>query len=102
MIVIYITCKNESEAKEIVRHLLEMRLIACANIFPIKSMYWFNDEIKSDKEVAILCKTRKKNFEEIKKEVEEKHSYDIPLIEFWAVDGVNENYFNWMTGELKK
>ena len=102
MIIIYITCKDEDEAKKISRHLLDLRLIACANFFPVQSMYWWQSEITEDNEIALLCKSRKDCFEEIKKEVESIHSYDIPLIEFWSVDGVNKNYFEWMKGELKK
>lgn len=102
MIAVYITCKNEDEAKNIARQLLDLRLIACANIFPIKSMYWWQDEITEEKEVALLCKSSEENFEEIKKEAEEMHSYDIPLIECWNVDDVNKAYLEWMKGELRK
>lgn len=102
MINVYITCPNEVEAKTLAKHLLNLRLIACANIFPIKSLYWWEESIKEDSEFALLCKTRKENYDEIKSEVEANHSYTTPLIEFWNVDGINEPYFNWLKGELRK
>ncbi len=102
MIIVHITCQDESEAKKIARHLLDLRIIACANFFPIQSMYWWQDNITEEKEFALICKSTRENFDEIKKEVEALHSYDTPLIEFWNVDGVNQAYFEWLSGELKK
>jgi periplasmic divalent cation tolerance protein len=38
----YITNPSKEEAKRIAKHLLDKRIIACANIFPIESMYWWD------------------------------------------------------------
>ena len=38
-IFIYITNPNKDEAKKIAKHLLNKKLIACGNIYPINSIY---------------------------------------------------------------
>ena len=98
MTLIYITCKDEKEAVKISKHLLGKRLIACSNIFPIRSLYNWKGKIQDEKESAILAKTTGKNYTEIKKEVEKIHSYDVPCI--LKIDAeANEKFGKWVEGE---
>jgi len=100
MTLIYITCKDEEEAVKISKHLLEKRLIACSNMHPIRSMYWWQDKIQDAKEVVIIAKTKNKNYEKIKTEVSNIHSYDIPCI--LKIDAqANEKYDKWVNEEVK-
>ncbi|MBL7054391.1 divalent-cation tolerance protein CutA [Candidatus Woesearchaeota archaeon] len=100
MISAYITCKDEKQAVKISRHLLKKRLIACSNIFPIKSMYWWNKKIVDDNEIVILAKTIDKNFEKIKKEVKKIHSYEIPCILKFNIESGKE-YEGWVKKETR-
>lgn len=100
MINIYVTCKDENEAKKIIDILLKKRLIACANIFPIKSTYRWEGRITNENEVAILFKTINKNFAIIKREIEKSHSYKIPCIEKINVE-TNKKYEDWINREVK-
>ena len=80
MTLAYITCKDGKEAQKISMHLLKKKVIVCANIFPIKSMYWWKYEIVNEDEFAIIAKTNNKNFKKLEKEVKRVHSYKIPCI----------------------
>jgi len=95
MILIYITAKDKAEAKKISKHLLEKKLVACTNIHPIESMYWWEGKIQEDNEVVILAKTKEANYETIKKEVKEIHSYDIPCI-IKLNSEPNKEYSDWV------
>ena len=100
MILIYITCKDEDEAVKISKHLLNKRLIACSNMHPIRSMYWWNSKIQDEKEFVIIAKTLEKNHEKIKEEVKKIHSYDVPCI--LKIDAeANEDYEEWLKKEVK-
>lgn len=101
MITIYITCKDKKEAKKISRHLLEKKLIACANIFPVESLYRWKGRINEDNEIAIIAKTVKDNFEKIKKEVKKIHSYEVPCIVAWDIVKGNEDFLNWISEEVR-
>jgi len=100
MTLIYITCKDKQEAKKISKALLEKRLIACSNMFPIESMYWWKGKIEEDNEIVILAKTKDKNYDKIKEEVKKLHSYEVPCI--LKIDAkANEDYQKWVDEEVK-
>ena len=100
MTLVYITCKDEKEAKKISIHLLKKRLIACANIFPIKSMYWWNNKIVNDNESAVIAKTKNKRFERVAAEVKKIHSYTIPCI--LKIDAIsNKEYERLVNKEVR-
>jgi len=95
MISVYITCKDEKQAVKISEHLLKKRLIACSNMFPIRSMYWWKENITNDKEIVMLAKAPDKNYEKIKNEVKKLHSYDIPCILKFDIEA-NKEYIEWV------
>lgn len=100
IILVYITNPTKKEAAKIARHLLNKKLIACGNIFPISSLYWWKKKIAEEKEWVLIAKTIDKNFKRIKNEVEKIHSYKISCI--IKIKGeVNKKYFNWLRGKIK-
>jgi len=101
MIVVYVPCKDEEQAKKISRKLLEKRLIVCANIIPVQSMYWWENKIQEENEHVIIAKTATRLFQEIVGMVKEMHTYKTPLIEQWNVDDVDKDYLDWLNKEVK-
>ena len=97
---IYITNENLDEAKKIARHLLDKRMIGCANIFPITSMYWWKDKIVDGDEFVLIAKTTQNNVEKVRNEVEKIHPFDTPCIIKIDVDP-NEKYLKWIESELR-
>ena len=94
-IFIYITNPTRNEARKIAKHLLSKKLIACANIFPIDSLYRCKGKIADEKEFVLIAKTKKENFNKVKREVEKIHPYDIPCIVKIPVSS-NEKYYHWL------
>ncbi|EHP88330.1 divalent-cation tolerance protein CutA [Methanotorris formicicus] len=97
--LVYITASNREEAKNIVSHLLENRLVACANIFPIESMYWWKGRIENDGEVAIILKTKEKLVKKIIEEVKKLHSYTNPCIIAIPIINGSEEFLKWIDEE---
>lgn len=102
MRLIYITTRNAQEAKRISIYLLEKKLAACINMFPIESMYYENGEIQENTEFVVLIKTKDTNFKKIEEEIIKLHSYETPAIFSWKTDKINKKYDNWINGQLKK
>ena len=100
MALLYVTCKNGKEAEKISLHLLKKRLVACANIFPIKSMYWWNGKIAKSKEFVVIAKTTAKNLKKAEKEIKKVHSYKIPCI-LRINASANKEYLDWTKKEIK-
>ncbi len=101
MILIYVVCANLEEAKRISRYLLEHRLAACTNMYPITSAYWWEGKIVEDNEVAMIVKTVPDHFELVKDAVLKLHSYQVPCIISIPVDKVEPTYLQWLQSETR-
>ncbi|QQS30229.1 MAG: divalent-cation tolerance protein CutA [Sphingobacteriales bacterium] len=99
-IVVYITAAGEQEAKNIAGRLLEKRLIACANIFPVQSTYHWQGALVEDAEFVALVKTRSEFWEIVKEEVLKTHSYQTPCIMKFEVEA-NPEYERWIYKETQ-
>ena len=101
MISIYITCKNKKEAEKIARVLLDRKLIACANMFPIHSAYWWKGKKEQSKEYVMIGKSLEKKFKAIEREVKRIHSYGMPFISA-SKEKTTAEVERWLRKELKK
>ncbi|MDD9897828.1 MAG: divalent-cation tolerance protein CutA [Candidatus Melainabacteria bacterium] len=102
MLLVYITCENQDEAKSIARQLLEENLIACANIYPqVQSIYKWQGEIEEANEAVMIVKTLPEKYEALKVRVEELHSYDCVCIAGIPAKEINPNFQTWIEKELK-
>ncbi|OGZ32749.1 MAG: hypothetical protein A3H02_02090 [Candidatus Niyogibacteria bacterium RIFCSPLOWO2_12_FULL_41_13] len=102
MIFIYTTCKDAAEAKKLGKLIVEKRLAGCVNVWPIESMYWWQEKsekqekIVEDKEVVLLIKTLQQKVSQIEELILKNHSYAVPCIATIFVDRVNQNYKEWL------
>ncbi|NYZ79779.1 divalent-cation tolerance protein CutA [Candidatus Micrarchaeota archaeon] len=101
MILCYITNSSEEEAMRIVERLLEKRIAACATVFPVKTAYLWKGKIEKASEYVALVKTKKGNWEKLKKEVKKIHSYETPCIIKINAEA-NDDYEKWLKKELKQ
>jgi periplasmic divalent cation tolerance protein len=99
--VIYITTRDEEEARKIGRSLIEERLAACVNIFPIRSIYRWKGEIQKEDEVAMLIKTKAELIDEIIKRAKELHSYEVPCIVSFSIEKGYEKFLGWIEKSTK-
>jgi len=99
-IAIYITFGSQESAEKIASQLIEKRLVACYNIFPIASAYWWQQEIQTDNEFVAIVKTSQKMWDKVVKEVERKHPYEVPCIMKIEVTA-NQAYENWIREQVE-
>lgn len=98
---IYITAKNEEEARKIGSSLVEEKLVACVNYFPISSIYRWKGKIEKAQETALIAKTRAELVDSVIARVKELHSYDVPCVVSWIIEKGNQNYLNWIEESTK-
>jgi uncharacterized protein involved in tolerance to divalent cations len=101
MIIIYLTCVNEGEAKRITDSLLDKKLVACAKKIPIESTFWWEGKKDKADEVLVMFETVEEKFEEIEKEVVSLHSYDTPMLFALSVVKTTRSVEKWL-GEVLK
>jgi len=94
--IIYITAGSMEEAKSIGRTLVEERLAACANIFPITSIFRWKDKINEESEFGMFVKTRTVKVRDVEKRVKQLHSYEVPCVISFKMDSGSEDYLTWI------
>ena len=96
------TFADRESAKKTAKLLVERRLAACAQLFPIESIYMWKDEICDDNEVMLMVKSKAALNAEISNLIRETHPYELPeIIQVPIVDGLPE-YFHWVDGCVKQ
>jgi periplasmic divalent cation tolerance protein len=100
IIIVYITYPNMKEAKKIISHLIQKKIIACANFFPVESCFFWKGKVENSKEIVSIAKTKKANWKKIKLEVKKMHSYETPCILKFDVEA-NEEFESWVKSETK-
>ncbi len=94
------TVASSAEAEDLVRALLDERLIACGTLLPAaRSFYRWEGEIVDEGEVVVLLKTVASQLDAIGEAFEELHPYDVPeLLVFPTKAGLDE-YLTWVREE---
>jgi periplasmic divalent cation tolerance protein len=95
---VYITYPGREEAAKVLRHLLKKRLVACGNIYPIGSIYWWRGKLVEADEFILLVKTRKEYWSKLKAEVSRTHPYEVPCISR-CVSSANASFEKWLRDE---
>jgi len=99
-IIVYITCGNKEEAEKIGQAIVEEKLAACVNYFPINSIYHWKGKIEKGQEYVLICKTAREKFTKIKNKVKQMHSYELPVIVFWKIRAEKE-VLDWIDNSTK-
>lgn len=86
------------EANKAINHLLQKKLIACSNSFPIKATSCWTEKIQECDEIISILKTKKENWKKVKDEVKKIHSYEVPCIIKLDVEA-NQEYEDWVNKE---
>jgi periplasmic divalent cation tolerance protein len=100
ILLTYITTNSQASAQRLILDLLERRLIGCATTFASNSFYWWQQSVQQEPEYLIIAKTLPEKSAELKKTIEELHTYDVPCILMFNAK-TNESYFQWLSKEIK-
>lgn len=97
--MVYVTVKEMNEASKIARLLVEKRLIACANMFTIRSVYPWWGKVEEGEEVAMIMKTRSSLVDDVIKEIRKVHTYEVPCIVSYKMEKGLQGYLDWIESE---
>lgn len=96
---LYTTVGSEEDAVRLARTLVDARLVACANFWPIRSVFRWEDKVQDEGEVAMVLKTTEAQVESARAKVEAVHPYDVPCVEVWPVDAAAAGFAKWVRDE---
>lgn len=98
---VYSTFPNRDEALSTAAALLEKRLIACANIHEVTSIYRWEGAMQKEPEAVLWAKTTTDNVKDAVALIKALHSYDLPCIVTTPVTGGFAPYLQWVAEEVR-
>lgn len=102
IMLLYVTCGSEDEARAIASALVEEGLAACANILPgMRSLYRWEGAVQEEGETVLLLKTDAALAERATARAVALHSYDCPCVVALPVAAGNPAFLDWVTAETK-
>lgn len=97
MLIVLTTTPNADEAEALAHKIVAEKLAACVQILPqMKSVYYWEGEVKKAPEHLLLIKTLGGKFAELEKFILAHHSYDVPEIVAIQEEQVSKDYLNWI------
>ena len=94
--VIISTCPDKETAKAIAKVLLEMRLVACVQIFPIESVYLWKGKVCNEGEIMLFIKSKTDLLDKISATIKENHPYEVPEVIQVPIKGGLPEYLSWI------
>ena len=96
--IIITTAGSKDTAKKIANFLVEKNLAACAQMFPIESVYSWQGKIHQDNEIALFIKSKTALFDKIAEAIKANHEYEVPeIIQIPVTNGLPD-YLKWIDG----
>ena len=96
MILIYTTVGTKEQYESIANTLLDERLIACVNSWPIESKFVWKGKLQNYQETAMLLKTTDSCQEAVYHRLYELHPYDCPAIITLTPTEANPAFVHWI------
>jgi len=99
--MLYITARDMTDAARIARHLLDEHLIACANVFPVRSLYRWKGKVADETEAVAICKTRKASVKRAIAAARKVHPYEVPCIVSYEMGPALAAFGAWIDAETR-
>ncbi|MFG2822236.1 divalent-cation tolerance protein CutA [Kitasatospora sp. NPDC048365] len=98
-LVLTTTHDDQAAARALAASLVRDRLAACAQVYPVESVYWWDGEVQNTTEWRIDLKTRADLADRLTARIAELHPYDTPEVVAVPVVAGSPAYLAWLTAE---
>ncbi|MFE0458417.1 divalent-cation tolerance protein CutA [Kitasatospora sp. NPDC058965] len=102
LVVVTTTHDDEAAARTLAAAVVRARLAACAQVYPVQSVYWWDGEVRDSREWRIDFKTRADLAARLTGFVTEQHSYDTPEVIAVPVATASPAYLAWVHEETAR
>ena len=93
---VIITADNEDWLITFTRSLLDVRLVACGHIAPIRSIYRWDGEVQDAREMRVALHTRASLVQDVIDRTLQAHPYEVPCILAIPIKAGNPAYIQWV------
>ena len=100
-IIAFSTCPDEAAAQRISAALVAERLAACVNrVSGVRSCYVWDGALQDEGEVLLMIKSTESQVPRLERRLKELHPYELPEFVVVRVAGGNEQYLEWIRGNV--
>lgn len=100
-IIITTLCNNEDIANKIIETLLEKKLVAGSQMTKVNSKYWWDNKLEERDEYKLEFRTKESLFNEIKKEINKIHDYEVAEISGYEIINADNEFLKWIDDSTK-
>lgn len=100
-IVVYTTFPDLKTVNRIIKNLINLKLIACGNIFRLNSIYTWQGKVEQAGEYGVFIKTKRENYKKVENYIKNNHPYEVPEIVSWAIEKGLRSYLKWIEDSVK-
>lgn len=90
------TFENKEEAEKMAKLLLDERLVSCAQISKIDSLYHWKGKLEKEHEFMLTLKSKSILYKQIEKIIKKNHSYEVPQIVVLPIKNGSKEYLEWI------
>jgi periplasmic divalent cation tolerance protein len=94
--IVMTTCGGKPEAELIATRLVEERLSACVQIFPIESVYRWEGAVQHANEWMLFCKIKSNDYANVEAAIRAAHTYSNPEIVEVEIQNGAQAYLAWI------
>ncbi|MFD3513444.1 divalent-cation tolerance protein CutA [Streptomyces sp. NPDC058657] len=100
--VLTTTTDTEAKAQALAGEVIGERLAACAQVYPVSSVYRWQGEVVRAQEWRVDLKTRGDLVERLTARIGELHDYDTPEIVAVPVTAGSPDYLEWVSAQTAR
>ena len=95
------TVGKAADAARLAEHIVQLRLAACVQYFPIRSVYRWKGRVEKAGEFVLVAKTRSTLSRKLVQFIRTRHSYELPEIIVTPIAGGLAGYLEWIHQQTK-
>lgn len=99
--VVLVTLEAQEAAIALAETLVNERLAACINLFPIQSIYCWQGQLQQDHEWQLVIKTHRNRYDQLTARIEALHPYEVPEIIMLPIIAGSAPYLNWVRDQTQ-
>jgi len=96
LLLVLTTVASNEEARRLAHELVRRRLVACAQINEIESVYEWQGAVAQEPEWRLLLKTEASRYPVLQAAIRELHSYGLPAIVAVPVSAALPAFADWV------
>lgn len=94
--IVITTTSSQESAEKIIAVVMEKRLAACVQVFPVVSHYVWKDKLQKDDEILLQMKMRTEDYAALEAAIRAVHPYETPEIVRVEIAEGSEEYLDWV------